>query len=245
MCFRAPARDEFAPSAYRKKQVEHSARMEMPDLASVDTKFNTTMPVRRRFHSWPLEKHRIEAQVKAAMGEGSLDALYEMGIIRPAEPPRPYAKGAKDKDGIAKMTVGKPETVDTKKLKGYIEMLCATQPDRFTLKQTEKGNVSVDEEWLNEHYTHDPVIKAYRHRQEYQKLLNTYLPAFDDPEKPGECVKFLYPGWNALVSTGRTSSMRDKTLPSLGIQNIDPRVRGIFVPREGFAMASSDLRASS
>jgi DNA polymerase I-like protein with 3'-5' exonuclease and polymerase domains len=80
-----------------------------------------------------------------------------------------------------------------------------------------------------------PILEQYRQRQEVYRLITTELPKLDAP--------FVFPEYDVLKETGRTSSFGGKLYPSTNIQQVDPRARHLFIPREGFVFCSIDYSA--
>ena len=89
----------------------------------------------------------------------------------------------------------------------------------------------------------DPVLSQYQHRQKLQKLVTTYIPQMYSNKETKEVAPVVHTTYNIIVSTGRTSSRGGNLYPSCNMQQVDPRVRNCFEPREGFLMGSSDYSA--
>jgi len=198
----------------------------------------------------------IRDEIAAELTGDKVDLLIERGILRPAEPPRPYANGArqhvedcndkKNCDCPPKMTSGKAESVDTGKLAQYVERICKERPEEFKLKKTKpstkfpEGQVSVDADWRAEYAHKDPLLSQYHHRAELQKMVNTEIPRM---MWEGEVAPVVFPGFDVLKVTGRTSSFGGNLYPSFNCQNVDPRMRHGYVPRAGMVMFSIDYSA--
>ena len=87
----------------------------------------------------------------------------------------------------------------------------------------------------------DPIIDEYIHFMRWQKLKTTEIPRMRYP--------IIYPGYDALKKTGRTSS-RDRgkinkkfVYPSGNIQQIKAEVRGCFGPAPDHYMISCDFKS--
>lgn len=210
----------------------------------------------RGFAIDPVKKGEIESMLASELAPEKMNLLIEAGILRPAEEPRPYANGAKDhvegcdKKGCncpVKMTSGTKESVDTKKLQALVRRLCKERPDDFQIKMTDpserfpEGQVSTDGEWLADYADKDPTLEQYKNRQDLQALVTRYMPKMNNPD--GTPATVVHTQYNALVSTGRTSSFASDLYPSMGFQNMDVRCRGCFVPRPGYLLFSIDFGA--
>lgn len=181
----------------------------------------------------PVERDRIALEVEEALTPEKLALLHESGVLRRATPPRPHARGAKDKDGNVKMTAGKKESVNKKRLAEVVVAACAVADIPVT--KTPKDGVSTAAAVLTELSPYCPILKQYEDRQELQKLVTTYLPALQHGT--------VHPEYDVIKATGRTSSFGGNLYPSLNIQQVDPRVRGVFVPRPGHVFLACDYTA--
>jgi len=198
---------------------------------------------------------RVEAEIAEELHPGRLENLMDAGILKPEEPPRPYANGAKDHaedctdrsncDCPPKMTKGKKESVDKTKLVAHVENISKENPD-IEVKRTAptdnfpEGQVSVDKDWLEDYAHLDPVLDEYKFRQTFQKMLTTEIPRM---KWEGEVAPVVYPNFDSLKATGRTSSFAGDLYPSFNCQNVDPRMRRGYVPRPGHWMFSIDYGA--
>lgn len=83
------------------------------------------------------------------------------------------------------------------------------------------------------------ILEQYEHRQSLQKLLTTELPRISGP--------VVHANFDVLKETGRTSSYANKEktslYPSFNIQNVHPRARLCFFPRDGWLFFSVDYSA--
>lgn len=207
------------------------------------------------------EKERVRKQFEADIDLNNLPDLVKHGIISPAEPPKKsrrkdHAKGCPRRgkcDCPFGMTAGKPEKLSKKKLEAYVLELKKRLGDKITLKRTDpkklsekarekspNGNLSVDKEFLAAHAKLDPVLAQLQRRAAVQKIFNTEFPRMEFPHGSGQTAKVAHPSFDFLKATGRTSSYASSTYPSFGCQNVDPRVRGCYVPRPGWLMYSVD-----
>lgn len=210
----------------------------------------------------PEAKAGIEAMLKEELKPENMKLLLQAGILRPAVPPRHYKTASKVKcscvggmvgdhicskcDGksvIQKMTAGEKESVDTKKLKDFI-VAWATGAG-IELRRTAAsakfpdGQISTDIDFFEEHRHENALFEEYYHRQKLQKLVTTEMPRMNVPGTE-ETAAVVHPCFKVLVTTGRTSSFASKLYPSFNCQNVDPRVRGCFVPRPGHLLFSID-----
>jgi hypothetical protein len=184
-------------------------------------------------------KTRIERALSERADDGEpsiLETLQESGMLRPEEPPRPYANDP------TRMTKGKPASKNMEAIQERIrqvwELYCEGEvPKTEPSTRFPEGQVKSDAETLAQVAAFDPALDALLERERVQKILSTEIPRMGDGSAP---VRFMF---NALVSSGRTSSYQDKNIEGLfsaNGQNIDPRVREAYVAREGFWLCSSD-----
>lgn len=179
------------------------------------------------------ELKKLSDMLAKELSPERMEPLYAVGIVRRPEPPRPHARGAKGPDGQPKMTKGKPESVDMATLRSIISKVCADH--EIPVVQTEAGAISTAEEFLADLAPLDPHLKLYHERGKLQKLVSTEIPRLS--------FQRVYPGYDSLKETGRTSSYNDKLRGTLNIQNIDPRVRPCFKARDGWLLCSVDYAA--
>lgn len=198
-------------------------------------------------HGFPInaeKKAAIEKMLEEELSYDKVWMLLESGILRPEEAPRPHKNGAKNPDGTPKMTKGKPESRNMDKLRELILLLHDEMPQEVELRYTKpskkfpNGQLSTDREWMDEHDHLDPILQQYNHRQKLQKLVSTELPRMC--REDGTTAPIIYPCFDELKETGRSSSFAGKLHPSFNCQNVDPRVRPCFEPRPGRWMFSID-----
>jgi len=151
-------------------------------------------------------------------------ALIDIGILRPEEPPRAY------KNNPGKFTKGKKESVDTSVLADLIVSTC--KKNDLPLSYTPTGRIAASEEVLEDLVEHNNHIDAYVERQKTRKIITTEIPRMDS-------YIIHFPFW-ILKETGRTSSSASKLYPSANGQNIDPRVRQCYQARPGMVLCSVD-----
>lgn len=125
--------------------------------------------------------------------------------------------------------------------------------------------VSTDKEWMASFALLDPLLEIYSTRQEYKKIITSYLPGLYWKEGEHNCLSLL-PGETSrlagkepvdivhscfapLKRTGRTSSYasakgkgiaKKYLYPSWNGQQVDPRIRPCVVPRPGYVLFSID-----
>ena len=212
------------------------------------------------------EKQKLEDELAAELTPEKLSLLVKMGILRPAEAAKPYKNGVKVHEPTCtdpktcscppKLTAASKESVDKKKLTAYVERLAdmnqnvklvrTAASDRFP-----EGQISVNAEWLEEYNGPDPVLGQYKHRKDLQKLITTELPRMCYRDARGEpligpdgrtiTAEVVHASYDALKSTGRTSSFSSDLYPSINDQNVDPRARRCYIPREGMLLWSVDF----
>jgi hypothetical protein len=179
-------------------------------------------------HVDPVMRDKIAALIESELTPEHLTLLIEHGILRPPEAPRPFKNGTK-------MTQGKPSSINEKALHAWVVEACSRQGVK--LRTTEKDAVSTEADFLEDLREADPVIDQYLHRQEQQKVVQALRSIGD--------ATVVYPGFNVLVESGRTSSYgnakgKPALYPSLQAQNVDPRVRPMFVAPPGWCLVSCD-----
>ncbi len=107
------------------------------------------------------------------------------------------------------------------------------------------GQLSITSDFLAAHaHLLDDVLKQYQHREKLQKLVTTEIPRM---KLNGVLQSRVYPQYDVLKETGRTSSFASKptkdkpqTCAQFNCQNVDPRVRGCYVTEEDKLMWSAD-----
>ncbi len=101
------------------------------------------------------------------------------------------------------------------------------------VRRTETGLVALGKEALEVVEGEHPLV-SYRTYTEHRKVLEDDLPNF----RKGE----LWPGFDVLLKTGRTSSNKSRLLPSFQAQNLSkkPGIRECFVPRDGYHIVTCD-----
>lgn len=180
--------------------------------------------------------------------------LYEAGLLVPAteeaaimtKSGKPSYHRTGPKKGQVRMKQAQPEKARNKKIQEYVETLCKAAGLAAPL--TDKGSVKIDADTIQQIKHLDPhgLLEIYATRQEHLKMRSTYEKVLTGNET-------VWPGYNVLVSTGRTSSKgfkRGRELyPSCNIQNI-PRmergnlnVRACFRARPGKLLCSIDFSA--
>ena len=204
----------------------------------------------------PERVERLAAKLEELIGPDKMQPLYDAGLLRPAVPSRPYQRKNKDgeivhikdsKTGEVKMTVPKNESRDDKAIRAYITNACKHYD--IELKRTKpsekfpNGQAKKDADTLRVIADHgDPLMKLLADREEIVKLRTSFLPVLRNEKG---VVHF---GFNALVTSGRTSSFGSDTFASTNGQN-QPRVDGdlsireCYVARPGWLLCSSDYSA--
>lgn len=213
----------------------------------------------------PVEKGRIEMMLAEELSSEKLDLIIKAGILRPGSPARPNAKGAKEHvagcpkrytvqgpNGLVtrdctcpvKMVAPVKASINEAARNAYVvNMVKAYGEDQVKLKYTApsdnfpNGQLSVDGEWLEDHRHLDPVIEQMYQRSLLQKLVTTEIPRMN---WEGNTSPVVHACFDVLKETGRTSSYADEKYPSFNGQNVDPRVRGCYIPRPGHVLFSRD-----
>lgn len=188
------------------------------------------------------EAARVRAMLDEELAPDKLNLLVESGILTPAQGPQPYKAdlkkippGPMDVDALIaqgiRFKAATNEKVSKSRLQALVKKLCTEHG--LELKLTDKGGISTDKSVLRVLKGLDEVVAQYAHRQSLQKIVTTYL-------KPLEGADTIHPDYDVLKETGRTSSYGSKLYPSVNIQQVDPRVRGCYVPRPGHVICSVD-----
>lgn len=217
----------------------------------------------------------IREQVEQLPNSGIYEPLYRSGIIQAALPPQPYANGAVDKKtGEPKMKAEVPEKVKKAMLQMEVFRVCkekgidiklapkgrealdekyaspATMERLIGENNKALGYISTDKKFLPDLEPHSELIELYALRQKFQKLLTSVLPVVEGVER-------IYPSYDVLKETGRTSSYGSKLVPSLNIQQqgdfysaklpngeeIQINARRMFAPAPGRIFAAADYSA--
>lgn len=193
--------------------------------------------------------NKVTAWVTEENSDDKFPELIKAGILIPAEPPRPYKNGAKNKDGTPKMKAAEPSHIKIAPLQAAIVAACkekGVEPKKTDPSETNpEGGIARGVDDIKEVMSGHPVLIEYVKREEDRKLITTYLPQMT---WDGKLTKTVHAPFRALVSTGRTSSSAGgksgKVLfPAMNGQNQDPRVRPIFVPRPDNYFVSSDIKS--
>jgi len=182
---------------------------------------------------------RLAKALDERIGPEKMQPLYDAGLLSPAVPPMPYAKGTIDKaTGLVKMKKAKPEARKDTDIKKYIEKMCNDRG--LEVKRTPTNQVCKDADVLRRLGDLGlPLLSLLADREEIIKLRSTYLPVLQNDQG---VVHF---GFNALVTSGRTSSHGSKLFASTNGQN-QPRAGGelstreCFVARKGWILCASD-----
>lgn len=129
---------------------------------------------------------------------------------------------------------GAKEVLKRNSLQAYIQKL-ADKHENIELSYTNSGGISTDKRAILSilEEVPDPVLLEYLDRSKKVALRDKELPRLREPK-----IFFLF---DALKETGRTSSYGDKLVNSTNGQNIDPRARICFVPREGNVFIDCDF----
>lgn len=176
----------------------------------------------------------IEKKIDQQLTEEHLKPLYDAKILEPPQPPRPYANGAVDEDGLPKMTAAKPAKLNTQQLRDLVSIVAYSQD--YELRKTPGGEISTDNATLEELAPHNELLALYQERQKWHKIKTAFLPVLREAES-------IHPDFDVLKETGRTSSFGSSLYPSMNIQQIPNLVRPCFKARAGFYLCSIDYSA--
>ena len=128
----------------------------------------------------------------------------------------------------------------SKKMKKFREHIEKEIPE---VKRTAKGQISTDFEALRFYLTQkdDYIVRAFKEINEYEKIKTAFI---SNLLKAKECIRTEY---NAVVSTGRTSSYKSSLYSTVNIQqmprkvnNVTWDVRNCFIPRKGYKLVAID-----
>jgi len=168
--------------------------------------------------------------------------LKSSGIISPASPGRPYKRSP------GKFTKATREKVNkSKALVPHVLTVC--RENGIEVEKTETGRTSTSADFLENLAPLDATISEYQRRQKLSKLVTTYFPAMVHPRGSSLLADTIHPKYDVLKRTGRISSRGnskkslDPPYASVNIQQVDPRIRGCYVPRKGFLFLSADYSA--
>ena len=160
------------------------------------------------------DREIIEARLTEANSEIHYKTLIDLGILTPG------------KEGGWKSS-----TIELRKL-----ILSVCEANGIPVQKTDTGQVKVAAEVLESLDGLHPAIDELLHKAEISKLISTEMPRLR--------ASRIHANYNALVSTGRTSSYGSKEgkslFPSINIQNVDPRVRPLIIPDPGWIFLGAD-----
>ena len=188
-------------------------------------------------------RDEIAARLEAELVAEKMTHLISSGILRPGEAPRPIKNRKPLADGSLPMTGGKAESINLKALAARVESVAlkAGIPIRFTKPSSKhpSGQISTESDFLEELAPFDAAIAEYVHRQAQMKMVQEVR------KLTGSRV---YPNFNVLVESGRTSSYgspRNKPAlyPSNNIQQQHPLLRAMYEADDGWLIGSCDYNA--
>ena len=148
-----------------------------------------------------------------------------------------------------KFTAAKEPTKDTKRIQAYVAALfkrLGKIPEMTAGGDKREPQIQMDAEVQEMLSLHDPVMEQFQSREVLAKLVGQQLPLLR-----GNAI--VYPRYDALKETGRTSSYGNKKgkpglYPAVHIQGIPKDIDGIdprqcYVPRPGRAFFDNDYTA--
>lgn len=178
-----------------------------------------------------------------ALDEGMQQALVDAGIrIKAGTKPSIKTKELKRYVVAALIAKQRHKTVDAvlQMVAGAEEAVALADELGVVMEKTDGGDVSTAGSIISSVADAHPVLKTYQHRQKLQKLVSTEIPRMMWDGKLSPVVHFPF---KAILETGRTSSGATDKYPSANGQNVDPRARGVYVPRPGYVLCSCDYSA--
>jgi DNA polymerase I-like protein with 3'-5' exonuclease and polymerase domains len=255
--------DIFEAQELRNQEIQRDRGLQLLDQApfhsAVD--FALQMITNRGMAVDPEQVRKVEAMLAEEYHDLSkFPLLLESGILRPPEPPRVHARQIKKaqellesigetdplenreflrKAGI-KFTAPKSASKNKKALVALVEQVC--KETETEIKLTKKRQTSTDGEVLLNLAPYNKTIAEYQRRMALDKLVTTEMPVFHWKD---EITPIVYFNYGILKETGRTSSFGgDKSpYPARNGQQVDPRTRPCFRPRDGYWLASSDYNS--
>jgi len=204
------------------------------------------------------KKEEIRKHFEEITNLRALPLLVTSGLVAPAVPPRPSAKRVRAHvEGCPKKKVNKVWSCDCplklnkpiaekrnmKLIRAKVTMICGRLgvevPMSDKSEKFPEGQIKTDKKTVERLAPHDPVLSQYQTRQKWQKILTTEIPRMGD-------IGCMFPSYDPIKETGRTSSFdggKKSGIASGNIQNVDPKVRGCYEPREGCVLLSVDIKA--
>lgn len=164
-----------------------------------------------------------------------------------------YAEWLQDEHGVKfKAAKGKSGSKDTKVLQAYLAALfqrLGEIPEMTDGGEKQEPQIKCDAEVHEYLATKDPVMSQYHERVSLGKIVTQMIPVLCSGP-------VIYPSYNAIVETGRTSSFdggkwkidgkEERIYPSVNIQQIPNLIKGLdprrcFRPREGTVFFDVDF----
>lgn len=178
----------------------------------------------------------------------------------------------KDCNCPRKMLVPQPSKIATKKLREYVLAWVRMQfPDRplpltpkgmdyvravYSQDVTEwsssssmfdenPGYIKVDKATLKAlvRVSPDPVIDRYLEREDVAKLHSSFFPKMRKAKDSEEWADRVHFNFDVLKRTGRMSSFASSLYPSANGQQVEPRIRPIYVADPGCALVFIDYKS--
>ena len=177
----------------------------------------------------------VREQIEGILGGDTLEPLFVAGILTRPVPESPYKNGARNADGTPKMRAAVPTKVKKSVLQLHVLDICREHKLDVRLTDTGTKNtgisstsyttfmeklersevqvkwVATDKKWLPELEEYSELIQLFQLRQRFQKLLTAVIPTLEGQPR-------IYPNFDVLKETGRTSSYGSSLYPSLNIQ---------------------------
>lgn len=164
--------------------------------------------------------------------------------IRVKEAVEPVIKQKHLKRHILAVAMGrhlnKPVDALLQQYKEVEDMEAAAASSGLVYEKTDTGGVATGGDVLDKLADGHPALVTYKKRQKLMKLVSTEIPRMQWNGKLADVVHFPF---KPLLETGRTSSSATELYPSANGQNVDPRAREMYIPREGYLLCSCDFSA--
>ena len=181
-------------------------------------------------------------KTKVEINLDNFPLLSSSGIISPASPGRPYKRSP------GKFT--KPTREKVNKAKALVpHVLTVCKENNVEVELTETGRTSTSAGFLENLAPLDATLAEYQIRQKLSKLVTTYFPAMVHPRGSDLLADTIHPKYDVLKRSGRISSRgnskkaKDPPYASVNIQQVDPRMRGCYIPRKDHVFLSADYSA--
>jgi hypothetical protein len=220
-CWQNLGIDPFRAQAHRVKVAFSLHMMSIPGIA-IDAE----------------AKARVDAMLAEELRPEKMPNLIKLGILVPGKPETTKTL----KNGTIKTVKGTKDKISQTTLRALVKTWCEENKVEVQMtvpsEKNPDGQVSIGMEFFETNQKKHVVFQEYYDRQKLQKLVTTEMPRLQNED--GSTASVVHPSYDALKSTGRTSSFASSIYPSTNIQNVDPRARQCYVPRPGKKLMSVD-----